>query len=399
MFVHVDLQGQTQQDRRVSNAGQLRRLHLICSEGAVGKALTVVLAGGGTGGHVYPALALGAELQSRGHSIVYFGEQDRLEGRVVPKRGIPFTAIPALQYPRSGLSSKIGFAFGLLKTVLYSRRQLKKAKADLVLGVGGYIAAPPVLGAWTLGIPSVIHESNVTPGLANKLCARVAKLVMITYAETANRLPGNAPREVVGCPINPKVIQGNRAEDAAARYQLDPSKTTLLVVGGSLGAATINDVAEALACMPGRAFQIIWIMGPRYAEEIEQKLSPVPEGVTLVRYEDRMGAAYACADLVVCRAGSSTLAELTVLGKPSVLIPSPNVTDNHQEGNARGLEAGGAAHVIVEKGLDLAAATQQIASLLNEPDTLDRMAKAALAMGKPDTASQVADLLEARFAS
>lgn len=361
------------------------------------KKLNVVLAGGGTGGHVYPALALGAALQDRGHTICYFGDKDRLEGRVVPEKGIPFTAIPALQYPRSGLLSKVRFALGLLRTVAYSRRQLRASKADLVLGVGGYIAAPPVLGAWTMGVPRIIHEANVTPGLANKLCARVANLVMLTYPETASRLPGTAPRETVGCPVNPRVLTGDRMADAAERYGLDPNTPTLLVVGGSLGAATINQMAEALARRPERPFQIIWITGPRYYDELCARFDQLPQGVALVRYEDRMGAAYACADLVLCRAGSSTLAELTVLGKPSVLVPSPNVTENHQEGNARGLEAVGAAEVIVEKDLDLSAAVSQIAALLADPAALTAMSTAAEGMGRPDTAEKVADLIEARF--
>jgi UDP-N-acetylglucosamine--N-acetylmuramyl-(pentapeptide) pyrophosphoryl-undecaprenol N-acetylglucosamine transferase len=358
--------------------------------------LTVVLAGGGTGGHVYPALAMGEALSDRGHTLLYFGDADRLEGRVAPQRGVPFTAIPALQYPRAGLASKIRFALGLLKTIMYSRRQLKKSGATLVLGVGGYIAAPPVLAAWTLGIPRIIHESNVTPGMANKLCARVADLVMVTYEQTGAKLPGDAPREVVGCPINPRVLQGDRVA-AAARYGIDPTQPTLLVVGGSLGAATINQIAAAGAAIKDRAWQIIWITGPRYLAEITSSLGALPEGVILVGYEDRMGDAYAAADLVLCRAGSSTLAELTVLGKPSILVPSPNVTDNHQEANARGLESVGAAVVVVERDLDVSSTVIEIDALLSSAERLSVMSESAKSLGQPDTASMVADLIEDRF--
>jgi UDP-N-acetylglucosamine--N-acetylmuramyl-(pentapeptide) pyrophosphoryl-undecaprenol N-acetylglucosamine transferase len=359
--------------------------------------LTVVLAGGGTGGHVYPALAMGEALSARGHTLLYFGDADRLEGRVAPQRGVPFTAIPALQFPRAGLLSKVRFALGLLRTVLYSRRQLKASGATLVLGVGGYIAAPPILAAWTLGIPRVIHESNVTPGMANRLCARVADLVMVTYAQTGAKLPGTAPREVVGCPVNPRVLQGDRAA-AAARYGVDPDKRTLLVVGGSLGAATINRIAAAAAHHRDRDWQILWITGPRYLDEIKAELGETPPGVVLVGYEDRMGDAYAVADLVLCRAGSSTLAELTVLGRPSLLVPSPNVTDNHQEANARGLESAGAAVVVVERDLDVPSTLIEIDALLTDTDRLAAMSDAARSLGQPDTASMVADLIEGRFA-
>ena len=357
---------------------------------------TVVLAGGGTGGHVYPALAMGEALQGAGHTLKYMGDAGRLEGRVVPQTDIEFIPIPAVQYPRGGVAGKFSFALGLLKAIMKSRSMLKASGADFVLGVGGYISAPPVLAAWTLGIPSAIHEANVTPGLANRLCARVAKLVLLTYEATASRLPGTAPRVTVGCPVNPKVLDGDR-ETAAARYGLDPSKPTLLVVGGSLGAETINRIAVASARAEGRTFQVLHVTGPKYHTDIAADLQPLPEGVALIDYENRMADAYAVADLVLCRAGSSTLAELTAIGKPSVLVPSPNVTDNHQEGNARGLEEVGAAVVIVEQDLNISEAVAQIGSLLADSDTLGRMAVSASGQGHLDTAKQVASLLEERF--
>jgi UDP-N-acetylglucosamine--N-acetylmuramyl-(pentapeptide) pyrophosphoryl-undecaprenol N-acetylglucosamine transferase len=354
---------------------------------------TVVLAGGGTGGHVYPALAMGDALRRRGHTIKYIGDAGRLEGRVVPERGIPFFPIPAVQYPRGGVAGKLRFALGLLSAIWHSRKILKRERADLVLGVGGYISAPPVLAAWTLGIPRAIHEANVTPGLANRLCARVADLVLLTYAQTADRLPGSAPRQVVGCPVNPTVLTGDR-DAAMKRYGLQPDRPTLLVVGGSLGAETINRIALAAARVPERAYQIIHVTGPRYHAGVTAELDPVPEGVALVDYEDRMQDAYAAADLVVCRAGSSTLAELTAIGKPAVLVPSPNVTDNHQEGNARGLEALGAAEVVVEQDLDIAAVVARLGALLAHPTRLREMAEAARSEGHLDTAERAADLIE-----
>ena len=173
---------------------------------------TVVLAGGGTGGHVYPALAMGEALQASGHTLKYMGDARRLEGRVVPQTNIEFIPIPAVQYPRGGIAGKFSFALGLLKAIIRSRGMLKAAQADFVLGVGGYISAPPILAAWTLGIPTAIHEANVTPGLANRLCARVAKLVLLTYEATSGRLPGTAPRVTVGCPVNPKVLEVTAAK-------------------------------------------------------------------------------------------------------------------------------------------------------------------------------------------
>lgn len=355
---------------------------------------TIVLAGGGTGGHVYPALAMGEALQARGHALRYYGDAGRLEGRVVPERGIPFSAIEAPQYPRGGLSGKAAFALQLLRAILASRRLLREHDADLVLGVGGYISAPPVLAAWTLGIPRAVHEANVTPGMANRLCARVADLVLLTYEQTAGRLPGKAPRETVGCPVNPKVLEGDR-DAAFARYGLDPARPTLLIVGGSLGAQTLNDLGIAVARSTSRRHQLVLVTGPTYYEATRALLEPLPEGVALVDYERRMPEAYAAASLVVARAGSSTLAELTALGKPALLIPSPNVTDNHQEGNARGLEAVGAAEVVVEQGLELDAVVDRIEALMADAAALEAMARASRSQGRLDTAEQVARLLEA----
>jgi UDP-N-acetylglucosamine--N-acetylmuramyl-(pentapeptide) pyrophosphoryl-undecaprenol N-acetylglucosamine transferase len=166
-----------------------------------------------------------------------------------------------------------------------------------------------------------------------------------------------------------------------------------MVVGGSLGAATINEVALAAASAEGRDYQVLHITGPGYHQEISEALDPLPPGVVLVDYEHKMGRAFAAADLVICRAGSSTLAELTVLGKPAVLIPSPNVAENHQEANALGLEQAGAALMFVERDLDVLEVLDRIARLLRDPHALAVMSQASADLGRPDTAEQVADLL------
>ena len=354
---------------------------------------TIALAGGGTGGHVYPALAIGDVLRERGHTVVYMGDPQRLEARVAPTRGYAFHPVVAPQYPRAGLAGKIRFALGLLGAISRSRGQLRAEKVDLVLGVGGYISAPAVLAAWTLRRPRAIHEANVVPGMANKLCARVANLVFLTYEKTRTRLPGNAPRHVVGVPVNPAVLQGDRAI-AAARYGLDPARPIVLFVGGSLGAARINELAVGVARASSEV-QVLHLTGKRYHDEVTAEFEgEVPGHVSLVDYEDRMGDAYACADLAVCRAGSSTLAELTATGTPGLLIPSPNVTENHQEENARGLEEQGAARVLVEANWDLSSAVETVVSLMGAPDQLASMSEAARAQARLDAAQQAADLVE-----
>ena len=266
----------------------------------------------------------------------------------------------------------------------------------MVLGVGGYVMAPTVLAAWSLGIPAAIHESNVAPGMANQLCARVSRLVLLTYDETKRRLKGKAERITVGCPVNPKVLTGE-----GSKYGLPAGKPVLLVVGGSLGAATINDVALACAAQPGRDYAVLHLTGPRYFDEIAARYKALPGGTPadlVVRpYEDKMGDAFSAATVVLARAGSSTLAELCAVGKPSVLIPSPNVTDNHQEANARGLERAGAARVYVEKGLAADVVAQEIGALVRDEGALKAMATAARGLGRLGVADEIASLLLERF--
>lgn len=357
---------------------------------------TVILAGGGTGGHVYPALAMGDELRARGHEVRYYGDAARLEGRVAPERGYLFRGVEAVQFPRSGLLAKIKFAFQLLSATAKARRHLAEDRASLVLGVGGYVMAPSVLAAYTLGIPAVIHESNVAPGLANRVCAKVARLVLLTYDETRKKLGGAAEMLTVGCPVNPKVLSG-----AGEKYGLPAGKPVLLVVGGSLGAATVNQIALACAADPARTYAILHLTGPRYFDEAvaAYKALPggTPEGLVVRGYEDNMGDAFAAAALVLARSGSSTLAELCAVAKPSLLVPSPNVTDNHQEANARGLERAGAAEVVVEAGLHADTVAKRISRLLHDPAQLSAMAKAARGLARPDVAREVADLVLARF--
>ncbi len=354
----------------------------------------IALAGGGTGGHVYPALAIGDVLRERGHQVLYYGDEGRLEGRVAPQRGYEFRPVHADQYPRGGVVGKLRFALSLLQGVLAMRKQLSTDRVDAVLGVGGYISAPTVLGAWTLGRATAVHEANVVPGLANKLCARVVRHVLLTFERTRTRIPGSAPRTVVGVPVNPRVLQGERAA-AAARYGLSGGVPTVLFVGGSLGAARINELALATAALADRDFQVLHLCGPRYEDETRAALGEsLPSGYALVPYEDQMGMAYAMGDLAVCRAGSSTLAELTAVGLGSLLVPSPNVTENHQEENARGLEEVGAAQVLVEQEWSIDVAVAGVVALMSNPAVLQAMGEAAKGQARLDAASRAADIVE-----
>lgn len=353
----------------------------------------IALAGGGTGGHVYPALAIGDALRARGHTVLYYGDPDRLEGRVAPERGYTFRAVRALQYPRGGIVGKLQFAWGLLRSVLATRGPLKADGVELVLGVGGYISAPPVLAGALIGAKRAVHEANAVPGLANKLCARFSHLIMLTFEGTRAHFPPAVPKHLVGVPVNPRILEGDRAA-ARARYGLDPDRPVVLFVGGSLGAARINELAIAVARQADRPFQVLHLTGPRYLDEVTAAMGELPPGVSLVGYEDRIGDAYAAADLAVARCGSATLAELCAVGLPSLLVPSPHVTENHQEENARSLEEAGAAVVVVEAGWALDENIARVTELATDPAKLASMSSAARGLAKLDAAENAADLVE-----
>lgn len=353
----------------------------------------IALTGGGTGGHVYPAIAIGDELRARGHTVLYYGDPGRLEARVAPERGYTFRGIQAPQYPRGGLSGKFRFGLALLAATWRARGVLRGDAVDLVLGVGGYISAPTILAAWTLRRRSVLHEANVVPGAANRLCARFADTVLLTYDKTRDLLRSRGPQVTVGVPVNKAVLTGDRAQ-AAAKYRLDPAKPTVLFVGGSLGAARLNELAIACARVPGRDWQVLHLCGRKYHPEVLAALGEVPPGTSVVDYEDRMADAYAMADLVVCRTGSSTLGELCAVGRASLLVPSPNVTDNHQEENARGLEAVGAGEVLVERDWNLEAAVGRVVALMGDAPRREALAKAALAQARPEATALAANEVE-----
>lgn len=349
---------------------------------------TIALAGGGTGGHVYPALAVGAALAARGHELLYIGDAGRLEGRVVPERGLPFRAIVSPQYPRGGGPlGKARFGLGLLRATLQARRHLVDGRVDAVFGVGGYIAAPTVLAAWSLGLPRVVHEANAVPGLANRLCFRVADRILLTFPATLPHVPAGRTADVVGFPVDPRVRGGTR-EGAAARYGLDPSRPTVGFVGGSLGAEAINGAALAFARRAGRTHQVLHLCGPRYEAEVRAALGDDhPEGYALVPYEDEMRWAYAMADLMVCRAGSATVAELRATGTPALFVPSPNVTDDHQRANAEA-EASEGGFVVTPRGAERTEVVLDALSSLLADGGLSRLAAQLEAREAPQDAAE-----------
>lgn len=361
----------------------------------------VLLAGGGTGGHIFPSLAVAAALRDARPDleIGFVGTARGLESRLVPQAGWPLLEVGVLPLDRRPSLAALRVPAALLRASAVIAGALRRRGAVAAAVFGGYVSLPLALAAWRTGTPYVVHEQNAVPGLANRIAARRAAAVAVTFPSSVGRL-GRVAVQVTGNPVRPGLAGVGREGRAAAAalFGLDPRRRTLLVFGGSQGAHRIN---AAVAGSLGRwrlpdQLQILHATGRGRAGEAAADL-PAPSGATpvvrAVDFIDRMDLAYAAADVVVSRAGASTIAELTVLGLPSVLVPYPHATADHQMANARDLAATGAATVVPDADLDGAALVAAAEPLLYDDARRLAMAAAARLFGRPDAAARVAALI------
>lgn len=368
--------------------------------GRTGPGPAVVVTGGGTGGHVMPALAVARAVLERwpGARVVYVGTRDGLEASLVPAAGIEFSTVPAGRIvgrrPRE-MALGLGRA---LAGVRQARRLLRTVRPDVVVGTGGFVAGPVVLAALTLRIPCLLQEQNARPGFTNRVLAPWVARVAVPF-DTAREGFGRRARVVVtGNPVRPEVLSARR-EDALAAFGLDPDRRTVLVVGGSLGARTINQATQGMA--PGLLkrgdAQLLWSTGARFYDEVvaglrQRGVGGAP-GLKVFAYIERMDLALAAADLAVARPSGMTLAELCARGVPAVLVPSPNVAADHQTPNAAVLVDAGAAVAIPDRECTADKLGEVVGSLLDRPGTLSRMAEAGRRLGRPDATDRLVDLV------
>jgi len=361
--------------------------------------LRVIVTGGGTGGHIYPAMAIAKRLKERLNDIdiLYVGTRDGMESRLVPENGIEFRGISG-----KGLSKKIGLetvkTVGLnLRALWETKKVLKEFKPDLVLGTGGYVSGPVVLTATVFGIPTLLHEQNVFPGKTNRILARRVKKVMLSFTESEAYFKSDKT-EVVGLPVREEIGKIDR-KVAATEFNLDPQKKTLLVTGGSRGALSINkamkQIMQQLEQYP--EIQLLWATGSATYRTIVDELDV--SGIKWQRnnwqvkeYINNMPQALACSDLCICRAGAVTLAELSAAGLASILIPYPYASDNHQEYNARALEDKGAAKVILDKDLNGQILWEEITKVLFNPFVLEEMSAKTKDVFEPGTLDRIVNI-------
>lgn len=363
--------------------------------------MRVVIAGGGTAGHVSPSIAVATRLHERGASVTFVGSRDGPEAAAVHAAGFRFHGVAAAPFRRE-LSLRTAKApFVALGSVASSRPIVRGAAA--VLGMGGYASIAPVLAARTARVPVVLHEQNAVPGLANRVLARFAAALALTFEDSAGRFPRGPRAEVTGLPLRREILavpsrRSELVEEARRVFDLSADRTTVLITGGSQGALHLDEtVAGALAILAPRAdLQLVVLTGRAHEAVVADAVDPAaPLVVRVVPFLERIELALAVADLAVARAGASTIHELAVCGVPSILVPYPHATDDHQEANARELARTGAADVCHDRDLIPEDLSDRIGTLAADAERRERMRTAALAWAKPDADERVAALVRA----
>lgn len=315
--------------------------------------LKFILSGGGTGGHIYPAIAIANELKSRfpDAEFLFVGAQDKMEMQKVPQSGYAIEGLWIAGLQRKLTLQNAMFPLKLVSSLLKSRKIIKKFKPDVVIGTGGFASGPLLQTANTLNIPTVIQEQNSYPGITNKLLSKKANAICVAYENLEQFFPKN---KIVftGNPVRQDILDiDSKRSEALSYFNLDENKKTLLVIGGSLGARRINQlIAKEIDFLRNNNLQIIWQCGNLYMADYKH-FSEV-ENVQVVSFIDRMDLIYAAADFVISRAGASSVSELCLVGKPTIFIPSPNVAEDHQTKNAKAIVDKNGALLIKESELD-----------------------------------------------
>lgn len=356
--------------------------------------LRIIVAGGGTGGHVYPGIAIVESLRERMPvEALFIGVRGGAEAGILSRAGLSFELLPGQGLRRASLARRLAIPGIVARGVARASAVLSRFQPDIVLGTGGYASAAMVLASILRGVPRVLQEQNSVAGLVNRRLARFADLVLLAYPESRASLPAGAVTQVVGNPI--RRLPAASRDAAAERFSLSPSRRTILVVGGSRGAHSLNVAgADAAARLAGeRDVQFLMLVGGADRADVESRTAAVRERVRVLDYLDEMQDAYALADLAIARSGASSVFELAAFGVPAVFVPYPYAADAHQAGNAAPLVSRGAARVVDNAELDGARLAREIGELLSAPQRLAEMRQAMLAWATPDAAGRAADAI------
>lgn len=353
--------------------------------------LRALVSGGGTGGHIFPALSIANILKQRhGAEILFVGADDRMEMEKVPAAGYKIIGLPVAGFDRRRLWRNLGVLLKLWRSMRRARRIVREFKPDIAIGVGGYASGPTLKAAQRAGVPTLLQEQNSYAGVTNKLLAKKAEAICVAYEGTERFFP--ADRIVMtGNPVRKSLLEHTPTPgDARLSFGLDPARPTVLVTGGSLGALTLNETLESsIRDLAAKGLQVIWQTGKNFGNRAREAAKGT-KGVVVTEFVNDMGAAYAAATLVVSRAGAGAISELELLGKPVILVPSPNVAEDHQTKNARALSDRGAAILVTD-----AECRRELPGVITrtalDKAALDSMSRAISALALRDSDAKIAD--------
>ena len=358
--------------------------------------LKVIISGGGTGGHIFPAVSIANEIRAKcpKAEILFVGAEGRMEMQRVPAAGYPIKGLPVAGFDRKNLLKNIPVLFKLIKSRAMARQIVKDFQPHVAVGVGGYASGPTLNVCGALGIPTLLQEQNSYAGVTNKLLAKHASRICVAYDGMERFFPADKIL-FTGNPVRQNLLDESLSKDEAVRaFGLVPGKRTILIVGGSLGARTVNE--SILGNLPlvrqQSSVQFIWQTGKYYSEEIRAELERrgKPANLVVMDFISDMRQAYAAADLVISRAGAGSISEFCLLGKPVVLVPSPNVAEDHQTKNALALVQTEAALYVPDADARRTLLPLAI-NTVTDHDKLDSLSRHIRQLAKPNAASDIAD--------
>ncbi len=358
--------------------------------------LRVIISGGGTGGHIFPAVSIANEIRAKrpNAQILFVGAEGRMEMQRVPAAGYPIKGLPIAGFDRKNLLKNIPVLFKIMKSRALARNIIREFNPQVAVGVGGYASGPTLQVAEQLGIPTLIQEQNSYAGVTNKLLAKKACKICVAYDGMERFFPAEKIL-LTGNPIRQNLLaEGLSKEEAIRNFGLIPGKRTILIVGGSLGALTINE--SILGNLPlvkqQNNIQFIWQTGKYYSDTIKAELTRrgCPENLIVTDFVSDMKSAYTAADLVISRAGAGSISEFCLLGKPVILVPSPNVAEDHQTKNALALVQKNAALYVTDNDARRALLPLAI-NTVTDLEKLENLSRNILELARPNAASDIAD--------
>lgn len=368
--------------------------------------MKILVTGGGTGGHIYPALALINRIKETQDNaeFLYVGTQRGLESKIVPKQGVDFEALKVEGFKRKlnieGITYNLKTVWYFLQSIRKAKKIIKAFNPDIVIGTGGYVSAPVCYASSKLNIPTIIHEQNSVAGITNKFLAKHVSKVAICFEDARSQFANNEDKVVFTGNPRAQQVAGLESNDSLKQFGFKPDVPTIVIFGGSRGAAAINEaVVKNCDAFSRASYQTLFITGQDSYEEIVREWknkcgnSEESKRVNIVPYADNLPEVFASVSLVVARSGATTLAEITALGVPSILIPSPNVTEDHQTRNAKSLSEVNAAVLIKENELQSVNLVDEINRLMADRELRHNMAVQSKKLGMPDASDRIINVM------